>query len=363
MAERFDVIVVGAGPAGAFYALLTARAGLRVLVLDREPFPRNRICGGCLHPDCSTLWKSHGLYESFRRLPHQPIQTLALSNDRHHPIVAPFPQGGETHLAVDRSVLDHWLISEAQAAGAVFRDGVSVRSFEDRNLLITSEEEYSADLFVGADGRKSWMARASGLARRLGSCDRIAWHTRLPAHYAEPEQVKIQFFSEGYWGLNRHSEEQASLSLLLNRRTLDTPQMIVARYFDDLPPLGWFSTFPISRPRNLPARNKVLLIGDAARLLEPFTGEGIAMALFSARQAAKWTLACRDPARTYPGLEKAYSRAHARLYRNMSYHNAISRWLALDPHRGITSVNFFQRFPALLRFFVRDFHPGATAFQ
>jgi flavin-dependent dehydrogenase len=50
MAEKYDIIVVGAGPAGSLYALLTAQCGLKVLLLDRERFPRTRICGGCLHP-------------------------------------------------------------------------------------------------------------------------------------------------------------------------------------------------------------------------------------------------------------------------------------------------------------------------
>ncbi len=361
MTEKYDIIIMGAGPAGSMYALLTARQGLKVLLLDRERFPRQRICGGCLHPSVSSLWKKVGLAESFRQLPQSPINSFLLSNDDLPPVVAPFPAVGETHIAISRPEFDQWLLTEAIAAGAEFLGGVSVRSFEERRTLITSEGDFQSELFIGADGRKSWLARAAGLARRLGSCNRIAWYSEISEEHAPEDAVHLKFFPEGYFGINRSGTGTANLSMLLSRRSLDTPQMIVGRYFDDLPPLGWTSTFPISRPRNIPAGNRVLLIGDAARLLEPFTGEGIAMALYSATEAAQLTLSARTSERTFPGLETAYRRTHARLYKNLKYHNALSRWMALDPNRGITSVNFLHRFPWLLRFVVRDFLPGATS--
>lgn len=361
MADKYDIIVIGAGPAGSLYALLTARRGLKVLLLDRESVPRQRICGGCLHPAVSILWKKVGLADSFARLPQSPIRSFLLSNDDLPPVAAPFPLAEDTHIAVSRPEFDQWLLHEAVAAGAEFLGGVSIRSFEERRLLITSEGDFQSELFVGADGRKSWLARASGLARRLGSCNRIAWYSEVPEVYAPEQAVHLKFFPEGYFGINRTGGGRANLSMLLSRRSLDTPQMIVGRYFDDLPPLGWTSTFPISRPRNLPAENRVLLIGDAARLLEPFTGEGIAMALYSASEAARLTLSSLSTDQTFPGLEKAYCRSHARLYRGLKYHNALSRWLALDPIRGITTVNILHRFPWLLRFVVRDFLPGATS--
>jgi flavin-dependent dehydrogenase len=361
MAEKYDIIVVGAGPAGSLYALLTAQCGLKVLLLDRERFPRTRICGGCLHPAVSTLWKRVGLEESFRKLPQTAVESFMLSNDDRPPIHAAFPSVGETHVAVSRSELDHWLLNEAVAAGAHLLEGVSVRSFEERRVLITSEGDFRSELFIGADGRKSWMARSAGLARRMGSCNRIAWYSEVPEENAPENAVHLKFFPEGYFGINRTGTGTANLSMLLSRRSLDTPQMIVGRYFDDFPPLGWTSTFPISRPRNLPAENRVLLVGDAARLLEPFTGEGIAMALYSSYEAAQLTLATRTSDNTFPGLEKAYCARHRGLYNRMKYHNALSRWLALDPMRGITIVNFLHRFPWLLRFVVRDFHPGATS--
>jgi len=360
MADRYDIIVVGAGPAGSLYALLTARAGFRVLLLDREFFPRNRICNGILHPDAHRILKETGLWESFQKLPSSQITTVEFSAEDDGGVSAPLALAGYFESTVSRTLFDEWLRSEAEAAGADFLPGVSVRSFEGRKELITSEGDFEADLFIGADGRRSWMARASGLASHLGSCNRIAWQSILPEEVLEEGPVHIKFFQEGYFGVNRQGGGSANLCMLLNRHSFDTPQMIIDRYFEILPPLGWSSTYPVSRPINKAAENKVILIGDAARLLEPFTGEGITMALYTAQTAAHVTINSKMPDGTYRDLEKKYRKKHRALYQSMKVYNGLSRWLALSPYRGIFAAKVAKRLPFLLNYAARDFLPGQS---
>jgi len=357
MPDRYDIIVVGAGPAGSLFSCLTARAGYQVLLLDKAFFPRRKVCGDCLNPRCWSIWKAAGLESKFRDLPHHRVAGFKISSEHRPSLEIPLETGRRDERAIARSVLDEWLRQEAMAAGATCLPSVNLRSFENHRDLVTSEGTFQADLFIGADGRNSWMARASGLATGKRKCSRIAWQATLPADRAD-DSVHMKFFREGYFGLVRFSSTEANLCMLLDSNSYDTPQMILDRFFDDLPPLGWKSTFPVSRSPNLAGRRNVLLLGDAARLVEPFTGEGIYLALHGAWDAAQLVIPYLAERQTGEGLGDLWRVEHRALFsRQLSFHNGLSKWLALKPHRGMFAVDLMHRFPSLLPQLVRSHVP------
>lgn len=160
---NYDVVVVGAGPAGSVAALTLARAGNRVALLDRATFPRAKICGNCINPRAWKVWDKLGLTDSFEKLPHAEIAGLNIECEGklvHRETFRPPVRGPR---AVSREVLDDWLRREGEAAGVEFFPATTVTGIGQDGTVQTSTGEFGSRLIIGADGRNSVVARHSGL--------------------------------------------------------------------------------------------------------------------------------------------------------------------------------------------------------
>lgn len=332
MTRPHDAVILGAGPSGTMAARVLARAGLDVVVLDKARFPRPKVCGDCLHPRTWDLWERNGLAEGFDRLEHHPIRQLQLSADFRDPLTLDLPTEGRGERAVSRERLDHWLLDEAVAAGARFIPDCVPHQLLPGPVLTTSQGRFPARVLIAADGRNSWLAKTAGLSTPRRRCPRIAWQATLPARFAS-DAVRMTFFPEGYFGLAKFNSREANLCMVLKSGTGATPDAIAARFFPGCGPLEWRSSSPITRDPYTPARNTLLLAGDAARVVEPFTGEGIALALASGELAGRLAAqALRDG--NLENLAGTYTREHRRLYRSLSWQNRLTRWLGEHPASG-----------------------------
>jgi len=304
---------------------------------------------GLLNAKCWGIWKAAGLEESFKKLPHHRIQGFKLSSN-NEPTGICYAPGQRDERAVSREILDEWLRQKAIEAGAECLTSVTMRSYENRTELVTNEGTFSGTVIVGADGRNSWIARAAGLDKGRRTCSRMGWQTSIPAGLAD-DDLHIKFFEEGYFGLVRYSRTEANLSLMLDSNSFNTPQMIADRFFDRLPPLGWKSTFPISRSDNIAGDRNILLLGDAAKMVEPFTGEGIYMALYSAWDAANLCISHLAEQRPALKLGPIWRHRHYNLFnKQFFFQNHLSRWLAIKPARGAYAIRLIKRYPGLLKY-------------
>ncbi len=120
----FDVAIVGSGPAGATCAAFCARAGLRTVLLERETFPREKVCGDCLNPSCTPVLERLGIGERVRALPHGTLDRVEFIAIGGEIVSIPLPAGAE--IAVKRSLFDHLLMQRAAEAGAEIREGATV---------------------------------------------------------------------------------------------------------------------------------------------------------------------------------------------------------------------------------------------
>lgn len=347
MGTCHDVIIVGGGPAGSMAALVLARAGLDVLVVDKATFPRPKVCGDCLHPRTWSLWERHGLTERFAALPHAPIRHLQISSDFSRPVTLPIETSTPGERAVARDVLDEWLMNEAVRAGAAVRMACVPWELKSNNTLVTSQGIHQAKVLIGADGRNSWVAHQAGLARRRVRCPRIAWQATLPACHPQPV-VHMSFFPEGYFGLAPINSHQLNFCMVLAPGAKITPQQVASRFFPEAGPLAWRSLSPITRPARPPARGRILLAGDAARVVEPYTGEGIALALATGELAAECIASAFQRGRM-DQLAADYTMRHRQLYRSLSWQNALTRWLGSHPRTGQRAARVLRHFPALAR--------------
>lgn len=313
--ERWDVIVVGAGPAGSFAASALARAGQRTLLVEAKEFPRAKVCGGCLNHRARAILIGHGLSNELNQLDAIELTQLRLvcrGRDRR------WPSAGS--LAVRRERLDALLAQTAIESGAEFLPSTLARipdepadELRQIELRRPPGESYraAARVVICADGLShSSTADHPGLASRIRRGSRVglqAYVPSLPGTYLPGELTMISA-EPGYLGITAVDGGQLNLAAAVDPDRLsrehgaaETVREILEVNRLPVPPelwrAHWTGTPALTRvSRNVSAR-RLFLIGDAAGYVEPFTGEGMAWALIAAQavvplavQAARlWT--------------------------------------------------------------------------
>jgi len=296
--ERFDAIVVGAGPAGSAAAIHLARGGARVLLLDRARFPRDKPCGGGL---------------TGRALRHVPCDVSAVVEHDVDRFVVRVGYGRRVERRADSCVirmtvrrrLDLHLVEQAVAAGADFRDGVRVVGVEaggDGAVVRAVGLTARAGHLVGADGANGIVARTAGLGggivRGVGLEGNVPWGALDSDLYARTAWVEIGVVPGGYaWVFPKG--DHANLGV--GGSFYEGPQL--RDHLDRLARAHGLDPTVVEdvRGHRLPmrrlgapaARGRVLLVGDAAGLVDPLSGDGIYEAFVSGRLAAEAVLAGR----------------------------------------------------------------------
>src|SRR6478752_2093113 len=124
--QLFDVAIVGGGPAGSSCAAFCAMAGLQSLVLDREKFPREKVCGDCLNPSCWPVLERLELAERVRDLPHSKLCSVEFISINGHEVTMDLPSGPDGEISVKRSLFDNLLLTRAAELGANIREQTTV---------------------------------------------------------------------------------------------------------------------------------------------------------------------------------------------------------------------------------------------
>jgi geranylgeranyl reductase family protein len=298
---HYDVVVVGAGPAGAAAALAAAQAGARTALLEREPLPRYKRCGGGLIGASQAAVRAAG------------IDLDALARDRAGRFTftsrgrAGFSRVSEPFLPmVLRSELDAALVQAAAAAGAELRTGVTVTGYEQGPqgvTLRTRDGAVTAAAVVGADGAGSRAAAHVGVVCRQVDLGLEA-ELPLPAGSDWPGHVLLDWGPvPGSYGWVFPKGDALSVGVIGDRRQ---GAAVRAYYRDFVSRLGLDlgtahadggHLTRVRAPGSPLVRGRVLVAGDAAGLLEPWTREGISFALRSGALAG--AAAAAGPA-SYP---------------------------------------------------------------
>jgi menaquinone-9 beta-reductase len=310
--DRYDVMVVGAGPAGSVASLVLARGGARVALVDKAAFPRDKACGDLVGPRGVQVLTELGMQPAGRRVGDMEV---AGPTGRRVLLQA---SAGITYpgfaLAVARYELDAWLRDAALAAGA---DAFTGRATTPRFAADGQLEGFSveagdadrhdvvADVVIGADGALSRVGAAAGLVDER----RVLWGFAVRSYLpASPSLPRIVFWEPhtwagypgyGWWfpGADDQGNIGLGIGVVGDRRA-------AARVARDLEPFtktvvpsgltmgprlgGWLK---MGMTGTIPARGRTLLVGDAAGLVNSLQGEGIAQALGSGRDAAEAILA------------------------------------------------------------------------
>lgn len=338
----WDVAIVGSGPAGASCAAFCAQAGWRTLVLERAHFPREKVCGDCLNPTCWPVLERLGVAAEVRAAPHGRLSTVDFIGVDGRVVRAPLPAGENAEIAIRRSVLDQILLRRARSLGAEVREGETLVSLEKREHweIRTDHSEETAQLLVAADGRNSSVARLCHLMPRKGR-DRVALQTHLPLPRDFGDRIVLQLLREGYSGQAPVGDGLLNLCLVSRPKDLPAIRRWAEQEFAISADHGWRTIAPLARAALPAGQPGLFLVGDAARVVEPFTGEGIYYALRSGELAAAAIIA-RD--------HRQYAAAHRELYAGRLWINALARHAVEHPRLTTSLLRLLPNEKRVLRF-------------
>ncbi len=282
-----------------------------------------------------------GVAGEVRAVPHGKLSTVEFIGVDGRSVAAPLPSGANAEIAIRRSVLDHILLRRARSLGAEVREGETLLSVrrEKQWEITTTHSQVSAAILVGADGRNSTVARLCNLMPRKGR-DRVALQTHIPLQQDFGDRVVLQLLREGYSGQAPVGDGLLNLCLVSRPNDLSKIKSWAEQKFAIPCDHPWRTIAPLARAALPASQPGLLLVGDAARVVEPFTGEGIYYALRSGELAAAAIVARND---------QQYGRAHERLYAGRLWINALARAAVEHPRLTSNLLRFLPNERRLLR--------------
>jgi menaquinone-9 beta-reductase len=317
----YDAIVVGAGPGGATAAAFMASAGRKVLLVDKEAFPRDKICGDAISGKSVDVLKRLDLTSEVMAAEQVGSWGVTFGGPDGHeaaiPFVKDFSRPVPPGFVCAREVFDEIIVRKAVREGADLRENTTVEDLlfaEDGRISgavlkgDSGRVEIRSPLVIGADGAYSVVARKLGMAQldEKHYCAGLRVYYEGVSDFHERNHVELHFLSEaipGYFWVFPMANGRANvgvgmLSAAVKKRKIKLKEVLEAcidhpkfrERFKDARPLGPVKGWGLpmgSQPRTM-AGDGWMLVGDAASLIDPFTGEGIGNAMISGEKAAEW---------------------------------------------------------------------------
>ncbi len=384
--RRFSsVIVVGAGPAGATAARVLALAGVRVVLLDRSAFPRNKPCGGGISG--RVLRRFPFLQSELCRIPMHAVSRLRLEGPDGEAAVVESPETGA--VMVRRVEFDALLVSLAQDAGAELVSDVDIvgatAGCDAVSLVSRDGRRFSAPAVVAADGVHSVVGRRLGINPGWPShalaLDMMEETPRVELRDVDPSTLWVAYgydpqrpggagrrngshvkVAEGYaYIFPKRDHVNVGIGYVLSyyRRAVGTPPYELQRgLVEELCARGivrgqsvrrFFTPFliPVGGPLRQPGRGRVLLAGDAGGFVNAFTAEGIYYAMVTGELAARAILdAAGNPGALVPRYRRACEREIGPELRDSV---SIQKYLFADRGRIARVIRNANRYPATTR--------------
>ena len=326
--EEYDVIIVGAGPAGSSSAYFNAKAGKKVLLLDKASFPRDKICGDGVTGKSLTILDEMGLGDEINGIKEISSTGVLIvaPNQKELRIDIASPEDPFSAFSIEREIFDNIIFQKAremiQSNGGTFKQEKVLKPIIEDGIMVgvqTKENHYKAKLVIGAGGYNCPISRTvlnhnetpKQERKHYSSAIREYWHD-IEGNSGDFEIHFIDGILPGYFWIFPISENRFNIGvgMLLDdmdNQSVKLKEMLsyivnesyLSKRFknakkEEKTLKGWLLPLGSPRGKGLHPRknfmNGCILIGDAASLIDPFTGEGIGNALTSGKLTANYEI-------------------------------------------------------------------------
>lgn len=314
--RNYDVIIAGAGPAGSSAAIHLAQRGARVLLIEQKKFPRAKLCGEFISPECSMHFERLGVAEQMLAgSPSELLETVFYSrNGASVSVPSNWFSSSGVALGLSRAEMDERLLRRAADVGADVREDATVVDLLSENQRVKgvtlkhdgNQHGFSAPITLDATGRARALTRMFERLRgiKLPAQQRklVAFKAHLNNTRVAPGACEIYFYRGGYGGLSTIEKGLSNLCFIVNSQDVRASDSDATRLMREVVSENrraaetlrdaelasdWLAVSLESFGRHAPAPAAGLLaIGDAASFIDPFTGSGMLMALESGELAA-----------------------------------------------------------------------------
>lgn len=371
MESEYDCAIIGGGLAGLALSILLARQQKKVMLFEKEQYPFHKVCGEYISSESLPFLKSLGVDLQNRRLPD--ISGLLLSSPSGTSVKIPLDIGGA---GLSRYQLDLELFQTAIAAGVHVRTNTRVLNYNFENetcTLTTKDEKITCRMAAGAFGKNANIDVQ--LNRKYKAPDEkrhfvaVKHHVRLK-HF-DPSQVEMHLFKGGYCGLSAIEENIINLSYITKTSNLKQHGSIKAMEQSVLSRNPFLqrhlaeAEFLFEKPLTIsnlyfsvkePVHSHLLMLGDAAGNIAPLSGNGMSMALQSAKIASEQILDWLDGKTSREEMEQNYSVAYMRTFSHRIRAARQINWLFLHSNLSNLALPVFRMIPGLIAVKSKSIH-------
>ena len=318
MVNNYDIIIIGAGPAGTSAALYANKLGLKAIIIDKSTFPRDKICGDALSGKSIRYMKELDILDEVSKLKGSSIKRIIFGSPNHKQFSIFLNNPHHTHHAgtikegyvIPRMEFDNFLFEKAKNVTQIEENFNFSEILYDKNQIIgikgnqnKKNREIYAPIILGCDGAKSTLVRKLGFHKEDEKNTAIAIRCYYEGVKDLTDQIELHFVDEvlpGYFWLFPAGENIANVGIGLSKKQAKKDERKLTEILNEVTesdffknrfseskrlenPKGW--SLPLGRIERTCYGNGFMLLGDAAGLIDPFTGEGIGNAMASAKFA------------------------------------------------------------------------------
>lgn len=369
----YDVIIAGGGPAGASAAIHLSGCGARVLLVEQKTFPRAKLCGEFISPECVPHFERLGVAGGMLAAGPAKLTETVFYSRKGKSVSVPSAWFGATGIALglSRAEMDEQLLRRASDAGARVLEGTNVGDLildNDRVAGLSvrrdgSEISYLAPVTIDATGRTRALARRVGQPRNNTKPQRaslVAFKAHLENARVAPGACEIYFYHGGYGGLSSIENGLSNLCFIASARQVRQAGADAERVMREVVCANRRAAYTLAHARTCtpwlavslegfgrhpvtPAMG-LLAVGDAASFIDPFTGSGMLMALESGELAATVISSHMTAIRSGAGLaelETRYCAAYRKRFHSRLRTCSIMRRAAFVPGLAQLAMRLF----------------------